>query len=63
MGKNPNTMNKTRLILFFLFTYTKIGGGFRLGKYNMFMDSCIQLLRVLKVKFNVDALIMSVEHR
>ncbi|KAI9270450.1 Alpha/Beta hydrolase protein [Phascolomyces articulosus] len=39
------------------------GGGFRIGKYNMFMDSCIQLIRILKVKFNVDALIMSVEHR
>ncbi|KAI9495293.1 Alpha/Beta hydrolase protein [Zychaea mexicana] len=39
------------------------GGGFRIGKYNMFMDTYIQLLRVLKVKFNVDALIMSVEHR
>ncbi|KAI8150166.1 Alpha/Beta hydrolase protein [Fennellomyces sp. T-0311] len=39
------------------------GGGFRIGKYNMFMDTYIQWLRTLKVKFNVNAVIMSVEHR
>ncbi|KAI7859408.1 Alpha/Beta hydrolase protein [Circinella umbellata] len=67
IGENINKLNhdgmmdriaRADVILFHVH-----GGGFRLGKYNMFMDSCIQLLRVLKVKFNVDALIMSVEHR
>lgn len=29
----------------------------------MFMDTYVQLLRVLKEKYNIDALIMSAEHR
>ncbi|KAI7876278.1 alpha/beta-hydrolase [Lichtheimia hyalospora FSU 10163] len=39
------------------------GGGFRIGKCNMFMDTYIHWLQYLKEHYNINAVIMSAEHR
>ncbi|KAG0170450.1 hypothetical protein DFQ28_002071 [Apophysomyces sp. BC1034] len=39
------------------------GGGFRVGTCTMYMDTYIQWISVMKKKYNIDALIMSVDYR
>jgi acetyl esterase/lipase len=40
-----------------------IGGGFRIGRCDMFMDTWIQWIKVLKESYGMEAMMMSVDYR
>lgn len=41
----------------------KLGGGFRIGSCTMYMDTNIAWIQVLKEKYNLDAMVMSIDYK